>query len=115
MEYPYIEDKNEYEVLNFKDAPFGLLVTRSDHWYKERGLKMPQKHKRQLGIVTDRKFYQDSKGRIICWPIIAWEGAVVDSMTHPINVIPYRKKQALPIIKMDNGQWGTNGPPTDNA
>ena len=108
MEYPHIPDENEYEVPNFKDSPFGLLVTRSDHWYKERGLKIPRQ--RQLGIVTDRKFFLDSKKRVVCWPVIAWEGAVVDSMTHPINAIAYRKRQALPMVKIDNGQLGTNGP-----
>jgi len=108
MEYPHVPDDNEYDVPNFKDGPFGLLVTRSDHWYKERGIKIPRQ--RQLGIVTDRKFFQDSKGRIVCWPVIAWEGAVVDSMTHPMNAMAYRKKQTLPMVKMDNGQWGTHGP-----
>ena len=103
MEHIFCEE--EYEVLNFTDCPFNMLVTRSDHWYKERGIKIPRQ--RQLGIVVDRKFYQDGRGRIICWPVVAWEGDITSSLTHPMNVISYRKKQILPIIKMDNGQWGT--------
>jgi len=108
MESPHIPDDNEYEVPDFCQAPFGLLVIHSDHYYRERGMKIPKQ--KQMGIVVDTKFYQDSKGRIVCWPIVAWEGAVVSSMTHPMNVVPYRKKQTLPMRKMDNGQWGTNGP-----
>lgn len=108
IEYPYFAGKNEYEVPNFKDAPFHLLVTYSDHWYKERCQKKPDSPK--LGIVTDLDFFQDGKGRIICHPTVAWEGDVCPCMCHPLNVVPFRKEQELPMMTMDDGQWGTYGP-----
>ena len=114
MEYPHILPAEEWEVPDFSKGPYGLVVTRSDHWYRERGHKIPKRNK-ELGIVTDRNFFQDGHGRIICWPVIRWEGGVMDSMTHPMNATPLRKKHALPLVKMDDGQWGTHGPPKQDA
>lgn len=108
-ESPHIPGTNEYEVSNFRNAPFGLIVTYSDHWYREHCQKKPKNPK--LGIVTTLDFFQDSKGRVICWPNVYWEGEVMSSLCHPMNVVAYRKKQTLPMKTMDDGQWGTNGPP----
>lgn len=108
MWYPHVKGTNEYQVLNFKDSPFGMVVTYSDHFYKERGMKVPRRKK--IGIITDKSFFRDSQGRIVCYPSVYWEGAVMSSMTHPLNLKPYHKHQTLPIVTIDDGQYGTDGP-----
>jgi hypothetical protein len=111
--YAYIPSDVEHTVFDYSKGPFGLLVTRSDHWYAERRQHKP--HEPDLGIVTDRSFFMDSRGRIICWPLVQWEGQCHTSMNHPLNVKPFRANHGLPTITMDEGQWGTYGPPTDTT
>lgn len=73
-----------------------MLVERSEHWYKEHGQKRPKR--KELGIITDKKFYM-AGNKVVCWPSVFWEGAVHDSLTHPINVTPARKSQRnLPSV-----------------
>ena len=83
------------EILDYTNSGFGLMVKRSDFWKTERC----QNKNGQLGIIVDKKFYQDEKGSVICWPVIHWEGEVSDSTTHPVNVKPYRAHK-LPTIEM---------------
>lgn len=96
-----VEDA-DVQVPDFSKGPFGLLVTYSDHWYNEHCQQRPENPK--LGIVVDRKFYEDGKRRAICWPVIHWEGAVTESCVHPMNVVPYRPDQKLPMRAMDQSE-----------
>lgn len=93
----------EHEILDWTNAPFGCLVVYSDHYIKQHGGKKNDK----IGVVTNLSFHLDSKERVIAWPDIYWEGAVMSSMTHPMNVKPYRKEIQLAKTTMDDGQ-----PPT---
>ena len=112
-ESPHIPADTDYEIWEFRNCKSGLLVTRSAHYYETRSTPKPKKRRdRQKGIIVDKNFFQDSKGRIICWPVVWWEGGVMGSMTHPTLVTPfYKKDRDLPKVTMDDGQWGTYGPP----
>lgn len=84
------------KVIDFRNAPFGMLVTYSDHWNTERCVKKGKPKK--IGIMTDRKFYQDDvSGIIVTWPIVFWEGEVMATWCHPANIAPYRKNVMNPI------------------
>lgn len=92
------------QVLDFTKSGFGMVVVRSEHYKKEHFVKKGAK--RQLGIIVGKNFYQDTddkgnedKGQVVCWPIIHWEGAVMESTCHPANVTPYRKHN-LPSFEM---------------
>ena len=78
------------QVVDFRNTEFGLLVKYSPHWIKECNYK-PNANK--IGMVTAVAFYKDATGRIICWPIIQWEGSPTGFACHPSNVIPWRKRQ----------------------
>lgn len=79
------------KVLDFTNAPSGMLVKRSDHWFKEHGVKK----RVWYGILTGKEFY-DKGSHIECFPVIHWEGNVTDSINHPANVVPARRKYRLP-------------------
>lgn len=64
----------------FARVNVGTLVRRSSHWYREHGTW----GKGQLGILTDKKVYQED-GHLVTWPLIHWEGDVMPSLTHPDN------------------------------
>ena len=98
----------EYDIIDWIKAPIGMLVTPSDHWHKERSGVKP--NKKEIGILTDKDFFQDGKGRVIAHPSIWWESGSSSSMNHPRNAMPYRDDHGLPMTKMDDGQWGTHGP-----
>lgn len=83
------------QILDFTNAAFGLLVTRSAHWLKERC----GANEGQLGIIVDRNFYEDANNAAICWPVIHWEGEVSASTCHPVNAVPFRDHD-LPTITM---------------
>jgi hypothetical protein len=87
-------------VLDFSKAPSGMVVVRSEHWNRTRYVKRGSR--KQMGVITNHKFYQDSRGIPICWPVVHWEGNVSDSITHPVLVAPFRKSDAalLPAIDM---------------
>jgi hypothetical protein len=75
-----------------------MLVERSKHWNETRYVK--KNKKKEIGIMVDRKFFLDDAKRVICWPVIHWEGQVVSSMSHPVLVAPYRKSVRLPEMEM---------------
>jgi hypothetical protein len=83
------------QVLNYAEAPFGLLLTRSEHWLLDRC----GDRKGQLGIMVERNFFLDAEGTAICWPVIHWEGEAGSSHCHPVNVVPFREHE-LPFITM---------------
>lgn len=82
-----------FPATDFASRPMGLLVVRSQAWYREQG---KPKGPKQLGIVVDYRTYTDGAGRLWDWPVIRWEGQYVDSTVHPANVVAYRKSQQLP-------------------
>lgn len=85
-------------IPDFRKAGFGLLVTYSDHYYEQHCTTKPKEPK--LGIITELDFY-DISGRVMAWPWIQWEGVLSSSLTHPANVVPYRKNQTLPMFEVD--------------
>jgi len=107
---PHIPATEEYEVLDFRGAQHGMLVKRSD-LFKESA---SDPDNNQIGIIESLSFYQDAKGRIVAWPVVHWEGNVCSTLTCPRLLVPYRDNSGLRTIVVDNGQWGTNGPPTDS-
>jgi hypothetical protein len=74
--------------LDFTDADFGLLVKRSAHYREQHCI--PADRPDELGIVTDKAFYEED-GRVVCYPEVHWEGNVMASTNHPMNVTPYRQ------------------------
>ena len=66
-----------------------MLVKHSPHWNKEINYG-PDKNK--IGMIVGHNFYEDPAKKVICWPIVHWEGAVMGHACHPVNIIPYRKK-----------------------
>lgn len=86
-------------VPDFTNCDFGLLVTRSKHFLETRYIK--PNSKKQYGIIVGKKFYADSRGLPICWPLVHWEGEVNDSLTHPSLVVAVRKKQRESISDIE--------------
>lgn len=84
-------------VINFRNVKIGTLVTRSAHWNREHGINS---RKKEIGIITDLKFFTDKVAGVVCYPVIHWEGGIMASMTHPVNVNFYRK-QAVPPTMID--------------
>ena len=84
-------------VIDFRNIKTGTLVKRSTHWFKEHGgRKVGSYESRQIGVITGHKFFEDKVAGVVCYPIVHWEGAVMDSMTHPANVALYRQP-AVPL------------------
>ena len=83
------------KILDFRDADTGILVKHSDHFHEQHCGAAPEK----LGIIVGREFYEDSNGKVICWPRVHWEGAATDSLCHPVNIVPARETE-LPTIEM---------------
>jgi hypothetical protein len=108
-ESPHIPCDTEYQVFSWFEATTGMLVTRSDHWYEQRCQKKPKV--KEIGILTDKSFFEDSKRRVTCHPTVCWEGQGRDHMVHPMNIKPYHDNHTLSMVIMDDGQWGTYGPP----
>lgn len=79
----------QVEIIDFRDIPIGTLVKYSDHAIKEMGAD-----KKKIGLIVDKDFYEDTNRRVVCWPIIHWEGYPMGHLCHPVNAIPHRKKQA---------------------
>lgn len=90
------------KALDFRNAPFGLLVKLSDHACEQRCIKRGSRAGRKLGIMTDRTFFEDVNGGTQCWPVIHWEGDVMANINHPMNVTPvYQGKGVhLPEIEL---------------
>lgn len=86
------------QVVDFSKTQVGTLVKRSDHWNKERCIK--PRTKLQIGIIVGFEFFQEGYRRIVTWPVIHWEGAACQSLTHPANVALYRK-QPFNTIEID--------------
>ena len=80
--------------LDFTDADFGLLVKRSAHYREQSCISADRPD--ELGIVVGRSFYEED-GRVVCYPEVHWEGKVMASTSHPMNVTPFRKHE-LPEI-----------------
>lgn len=107
---PHIPATEEYEVLDVNRIGFGALLRRSDFYRSEPANIHPD----CLGIMVSMSFFQDSKGRVHAWPVVHWEGQVASKLTCPRLVKLYREDATAPRIVIDNGQWGTHGPPTDS-
>lgn len=86
-------DTQGVQILDFTSAAFGLLLTRSAHWLKDRC----GSEEGQLGIMVERSFYADACETSICWPVVHWEGEAGASTCHPANVVPFRDHE-LPLI-----------------
>lgn len=86
------------EILDFgiDAAGFGLAVTRSDAWIKERC----GANEGQLGVIVGRDFYEDAQGNLICWPRVYWEGEGMERGCHPVNIRPFRDSVQLPSLVM---------------
>lgn len=67
-----------------------MMVKHSPHWVKESNYP-PDRHK--IGVIVDRTFHEDKVAGVVCFPSVHWEGAVTDSVCHPANIVPYRKKE----------------------
>lgn len=76
-----------------------MLVTRSEHWNATRYVK--KNTKKEIGIITEKRFYQDKRGRVVCWPSVHWEGGIMSSLVHPALIAPYRKNQRLPEMEIE--------------
>jgi len=88
------------KALDFKGTSTGMLVTRSEHWNRERCVKPGTEP--QLGMIVGHEFFVDKVCGVVCFPIIHWEGQVGGSMTHPANAVPYREKdRVLPEIDVE--------------
>ncbi len=81
--------------LDFRNAGFGLLVTRSPHYLKDRCVK--PNARREIGLMVERRHYETVIGGVQTWPVIHWEGAVMSSICHPMLVVPLRR-HALPEV-----------------
>lgn len=87
------------KALDFKRAKTGMVVTRSEHWNRERCVKPGTEP--QLGVIVGHEFFDDKLCGVVCFPVIHWEGESTGSVTHPANVVPYREKdRVLPEIEM---------------
>lgn len=73
-------------VYDFTNLRTGTIVRRSPHWKRERCAK----HTKQIGMIVEKSFYADASGKVICWPVIHWEGEILSSLTHPANAVPFR-------------------------
>jgi len=83
------------KMLDYRNAPNGMLVRRSVHYLKDRCGAVKQ----AFGILTEKRFYEDVDGGAQCWPVIHWEGDAVANINHPANVTPYRRHN-LPEIEL---------------
>lgn len=75
------------QFLDFTAASMGLLVKRSAH--QRRELSMTDDEADQFGIMVDREFVEE-QGRVVCYPVIHWEGSPTHHLCHPINLEPVR-------------------------
>jgi hypothetical protein len=85
-------------TYNFTKAPFGMLVKHSPHYLKNRCVK--GKERRKIGLMVGRKFYEDKIVGVVCWPVVHWEGEVMEHSCHPVNVEPYRKSHRKQLGKI---------------
>jgi hypothetical protein len=90
------------DVIDFRLIPVGTLVKRSAHWHKEHCRPKGHYERRQIGVITNLKFFADKIAGVVCYPVIHWEGGVMSSMVHPANVALYRKPKApLTMVSID--------------
>lgn len=93
------EEAVPLEVPDFSKVKVGTLVVRSEHSVEQscgRG-------KDDIGIITDFKICEDDLCGFIHWPVIHWEGSIMSTMCHPINVA-CRDGRSLPKKTMNNNQ-----------
>ncbi len=83
------------KCIDFRNADFGLLVTRSPHYLKDRCVK---RKRREIGLMVERRHYETVIGSVQTWPVIHWEGAVMSSICHPALVVPLRR-HSLPAVE----------------
>jgi len=76
-------------LFKFDTVPFGCLVTRSEHYIKDRCIKSKKK---EIGIITDISYYKDKKCGVIGWPSVFWENGTHSNLVHPALVKPFRNK-----------------------
>jgi len=88
------------KVVDFRTLRSGTLVRRSAHYFKSRSHGKDHPDRKQLGIVTGAKFFEDEIAGVICYPIIHWEGSVSDSMTHPSLAVPARRGVAVKYVEV---------------
>lgn len=86
-------------IHDFSEANIGMLVKRSEHYLREHF----GNNKEQIGIVVGKEYIDviNRSGKFVCFPVVFWEGDIIERMCHPANVVPYRAEQTLPIIEME--------------
>lgn len=82
MRRPCDEDST-VKVINFKNVPVGVVVTRSAHYRNERAVRCKARH--QLGMIFGLRI----RGAVT-WPVILWEGVTEPEITHPVDVRFFR-------------------------
>lgn len=71
-------------MIKFKSGQF---VRRSDHSREQ--LCYPADRPHDFGLVVEIKIFGTDPGeRIEYWPRVLWQGNVVSSLCHPLNVTP---------------------------
>lgn len=88
------------KVIDFRTVKTGTLVRRSQHYFKSRSTPMAHPDRKQVGIVTGHKYFDDPVAGCICFPIIHWEGGVMDSMTHPSLAVPARRGSSRVYVEV---------------
>lgn len=88
------------KVIDFRSLRTGSLVKRSPHYFRSRGTPKGHPDRKQVGIVTGLKFFPDPVAGTICFPIIHWEGGVMDSMTHPSLAVPVRRNASRVYVEV---------------
>ena len=88
------------KVRNFTNSGFGMLVIHSEHYNENRCVK--RNERKLIGVIVDKKFYDDPINGIICYPVVHWENSVMGHSCHPANIKPFRKNIDLPWVEVDN-------------
>lgn len=83
-------------VIDFTEAPTGLLVKRSAHQRQQHC--RPSDAPDEFGILTGKTFFDES-GMAVCYPLVFWEGQPAETLCHPINVEPVRA-HTLPSVQL---------------
>lgn len=88
---------------NFIGVKTGTIVTRSAHWYTERGKPVRTD---EIGILTGIDLYGqvDETGtivRVVAWPIIHWENGIFATSVHPVNTDIFRPEVRASVDYFD--------------
>lgn len=85
-------------VTDFGKYPIGLLVKRSDHYFREKCINSKSFERKAIGIVTELSFFENKGTKeSVCYPHIHWENANCSEICHPSNAVPYRDKIPMTV------------------